>query len=237
MRAFLAGIGALALLSASAFAVAAASLQVSPTTIDMAAPATASVLNLRNQSEKRTTVQIRVFRWTQKNGAEKLEPTTNVIASPPVAKLAPGQDYVVRVVRVGKAPINGEESYRVLVDEVPVKGDTRDGNVKLVVRQSIPVFFRAPEATAPDVSWSVQKGAKGAMLVARNEGSSRLRIVDLLATQNGKALAKRDGLVGYVLGGSTMAFPLGAKNLGGGAVQIKATGDLGPIEAKAAVKG
>ena len=237
MRALLAGIGALALISASAVAASASSLQVAPTTLDMTAPSSASVLNLRNEAKKPTTVQVRVFRWTQKNGVEKLEPTSTVVASPPVIKLAPNQDYVVRVMRVGKAPIAGEESYRVLVDEVPVKSDIRPGNVKLVVRQSIPVFFRSPEATAPQVSWTVQHGKKGAMLVARNEGSSRMRLVNLQATQNGKSLTKRSGLVGYILGGSTMAFPLGAKKIDGAPVLIKAIGDLGPIDAKAAIKG
>lgn len=237
MRAFLAGIGVLALISASTVAASAASLQVSPTTLDMVAPSAGSVLNLRNEGEKRTTVQLRVFRWTQKNGVEKLEPTNTVVASPPVAKLSPNQDYVVRILRVGKAPVAGEESYRVLVDEVPVKGDVRPGNIKLVVRQSIPVFFRAADSSAPQITWTVERGAKGTVLKARNEGSSRLRIVNLSATQNGKSLVKRNGLVGYVLGGSTMTFPLGVKAPGAGSVLIKAIGDLGPIEAKAAVKG
>lgn len=117
-----------------------------------------------------------------------------------------------------------------------MKGDVRPGNVRLVVRQSIPVFFRSAETSAPQITWTVERGPKGAVLKARNQGASRLRIVNLHATQNGKSLARQEGLVGYVLGGSTMTFPLGAK-AAAGSVLIKATGDLGPIEAKAAVKG
>lgn len=237
MRAFLAGIGALALISASAVAASATSLQVAPTTLDMTAPDSASVLTLRNSAEKPVTVQVRVFRWTQKNGVEKLEPTKNVVASPPSTKLKPNQDYVVRVMRLGNAPVAGEESYRVLVDEVPVKGGGRDGAVNFVIRHSIPVFFREQGAASPQVTWTVENSAKGAVLKARNEGASRLRIADVQATQGGKSVGKRQGLVGYVLGGSTMTFPLGAKKVGGGAVVIKATSDLGPIDAKAAVKG
>lgn len=237
MRAFMAGIGALALLGASATVASSASLQVAPTTIDMTAPDSASVLNLRNSAKKPVSVQVRVFRWSQKNGVESLEPTKNVVASPPSAKLSPGQEYVVRVVRVGKAPVAGEESYRVLVDEVPVKGNVSGGAVKFVLRQSIPVFFKGEEATKPKVTWTVERGAKGAVLKATNTGASRLRISDLKATQGGKAVATREGLVGYVLGGSTMTFPLGVKGVGSGAVIIKAVSDGAIIEAKAAVKG
>lgn len=237
MRALLAGIGALALVSASAIAANATSLQVAPTTIDMTAPDSASVLNLRNGAKKPVSVQIRVFRWSQKNGVEKLEPTTNVVASPPAARLAPGQEYVVRVVRVGKKPVVGEETYRVLVDEVPVKGDAGVNAVRFVLRQSIPIFFKSEEASQPKVTWTVERGAKGAVLKATNAGTTRLRISDLQATQGGKSVVTRQGLVGYVLGGSTMTFPLAAKGVGSGAVLIKAVGNGGPIEAKAAVKG
>lgn len=237
MRAILAGIGALALISASAVAASAASLQVAPTTIDMTAPDSASVLTLRNGGKKPISVQVRVFRWSQTNGVEKLEPTKNVVASPPGAKLAPNQDYVVRVLRTGKTPVAGEESYRVLVDEVPVKQDARDAAVSFVIRHSIPVFFKQQDAGKPQVTWSIENGAKGVVLKARNDGDSRMRIADLKAVQGGKAIASRPGLVGYVLGGSTMVFPLGAKKVGSGAVAINATTDLGALEAKAAVNG
>lgn len=237
MRAFLAGIGMLALLGASTVLAGATSLSVSPTTLDMMAPDSAAVINLRNAAKKAVNVQVRVFRWSQQGGQEKLVPTTAVVASPPSAKLAPNQDYVLRVLRVGKAPVDGEESYRVLVDEVPLKSDRRGGAVNLVVRHSIPVFFRAVEASSPDVAWSVGGAKGGLVLTARNTGATRLKISDLMLSQGGKAVANRKGLVGYVLGGSTMAFSLGgAKGLSGGPVVIKANSDLGPFDAKAAVK-
>jgi fimbrial chaperone protein len=39
--------------------------------------------------------QIRVFKWAQENGEEKLEPTEEVVASPPLATLAPNTDYTI----------------------------------------------------------------------------------------------------------------------------------------------
>lgn len=47
------------------------------------------------------------------------------------------------------------------------------------------------------------------MLIGENKGGSRLRLSDLTLTQGGKAIASRKGLVGYVLGGSVMQWPVG----------------------------
>src|SRR5215472_2555055 len=65
----------------------AASLQVAPVLVEVAAPGAASTLKLRNEGSAPINVQIRVFRWSQTNGEEKLEPTGDVVASPPLAKL------------------------------------------------------------------------------------------------------------------------------------------------------
>lgn len=220
----------LALLSASTAVASATSLRVAPTLIDLSGADSASVLNLHNEAKGPVNVQVRVFRWSQSGGVETLEPTTNVVASPPSMKLAPGQDYVVRVVRVSKTPVQGEESYRVLVDEVPLKSERRAGMVNLVVRQSIPVFYHSNDASGPEVTWSVAPGKGGMMLTATNNGSSRMKISDLSLNQGGKAVVVRKGLFGYVLGGATMSWPIGGKAASG--LVLKANSDAGPISAK-----
>ena len=67
----------------------AASLQVTPVMIEVAAPGAATTVKLRNDGATPLNAQIRVFRWSQVNGEDKLEPTTDVVASPPLTKLSP----------------------------------------------------------------------------------------------------------------------------------------------------
>lgn len=109
-------IGLLAGLMLAVFAgpAAAASLQVSPVTLEPRGAA--SVINLRNDSDKPIKTQIRVMRWNQAKGRDELVPTRDVVASPPAATVAPDADYVIRIVRVKKQPLGAEETYRVLVD-------------------------------------------------------------------------------------------------------------------------
>jgi len=236
MRNILATIGVLGLLGTSITPVSAASISVAPTSIDLTAPSAASQLTLRNGSKRPVNVQVRVFRWSQDGGKERLEPTNAVVASPPSTKMAPGQEYVVRIVRVSKTPVKGEESFRVLVDELPQKNDNSSGTVNFVVRQSIPVFFGQDGSAGPDVAWTVGKVGGRMMLTGRNEGSTRLKVSDLSLLQGGKTVASSKGLVGYVLGGSTMSFPVNGK-VGGSQVTVQATSNLGPINTTATVKG
>ncbi len=107
----------------------AATLQIEPVLIDVAAPGAASTVSLRNESGAPIDVQIRVFRWSQADGKENLEPTEDVVASPPAVTLAPNASYVARVVRVTKRPISGEESYRVLIDQLPARRQKRTNSV------------------------------------------------------------------------------------------------------------
>ena len=142
------------LLGASNLA-SAGSLQVEPVLVDVTAPGAASTLTLRNEGATPINAQIRVFRWSLVDGQEKLEPTDDVVASPPSVTLTPKGQYTARVVRVSKQPVTGEESYRLLVDQLPDLSQQKNGAVNLLVRYSIPVFFGAPDKKSPTVAWSL----------------------------------------------------------------------------------
>src|SRR6266508_5911005 len=83
----------LGLLLASQPRAAAATLQVAPVLVEVMAPSMASTLTLRNDGRDPVFAQIRVFRWTQEGGQERLEPTDEVVASPPSVTLARNTDY------------------------------------------------------------------------------------------------------------------------------------------------
>lgn len=67
--------------------VQAASLQVSPISLDLTAPARTSSVTLRNNTDGTTNVQIRAYKWTQVAGVDQLMPANDVIVSPPAAAL------------------------------------------------------------------------------------------------------------------------------------------------------
>jgi fimbrial chaperone protein len=219
--------------------VRADSLQVQPALVDVVAPGAASTITLRNEGPTPANVQIRVFRWSQANGEESLQPTEDVVASPPAVTLLPGADYVARIVRVAKRPVVAEEAYRLLVDELPDASRVKTGTVKLLVRHSIPVFFGSPERTPPAVDWTVSKQDGRLIVSARNKGGTRLRISALsLRDAGGHKISFGGGLVGYALGQSTMRWAApasGRKFAVKGSVSISAQGNEGTINAVAPV--
>jgi fimbrial chaperone protein len=210
----------------------AADLRASPVLIDPEPGARTATLTVINEEQTPMKVQIRVEAWSQQNGQNVLVPTKDVVASPPFVALTPGQHYLVRVVRTAKAPPKGEEAYRVLVDEVPDPNSNTPGAVKLIVRQSIPAFFSDEPRRTAIVDWSVAGEGTGIQLVAKNRGTRRLRLSDVTLESNGKSVYHQDGLVGYVLPGTTMHWPIAADPAlaADKSLQLKATSDTGAVE-------
>jgi fimbrial chaperone protein len=213
----------------------AASLQVAPVILEIPAPGASATIKLRNEGTTALNAQVRVFRWTQVNGEEKLEPTDAVVASPPIISLAGKSDYVVRVVRLSKQPIASSETYRLLVDELPDPARQRHGTVAIVLRYSIPVFFYSAQAAAPKLAWSTSQRGGQVFVTATNDGDRHVRLADLkLDAGQGRSIAFGSGLAGYVLGHSSMRWTVtnSKHRLGtGNPVAITAQSETGPVGA------
>jgi fimbrial chaperone protein len=237
MRSWIAG---LLLAAAATFLPAqgmASSLQITPVNIEVPAPGAASKVTLANSGDEQLNAQIRVFKWVQKNGKDELVETRDVVASPPAVKLGPGKKTVIRVVRVSKTPAATEESYRLIVDEVPTKPKPGAAGVGFAIRYSVPVFFSKPGEDS-DLNWSASMQNGQLVLKAQNAGGRRVRLAALKVTGgSGKAVSFGNGLSGYVLGQSSRVWVAKSKSIApGNTVKIVAQGDNGPIEATAKVQ-
>ncbi len=215
-------------------------LQVSPVSLDVAAPATSTAVTVSNSSDKPIDVQVRVFRWTQVDEREQLAATDDLLASPPFATLAPGGQQLIRLARVRSEPLRGEECYRLLVDELP-DAESSDGQaVRFVMRHSVPVFFGA-KPTAPSLRWSAEADASQLRVRVSNSGERRLRIAALKLEEGGRTVSFGDGLLGYVQGASTMSWVvpmpegLAKARAFGPRASLTAQGDLGPLRAEVEV--
>jgi fimbrial chaperone protein len=218
----------------------AASLRVSPVLLDLSAPTAATSLRVWNDAKSPINVQVRIFRWSQKNGEDVYTPATDVVVSPPMTQLKGGGENMVRIVRTSKTPVRAEESYRVIVDELPDAGARRAGTVNLVIRHSIPVFFSQSDLDTAKPAWSVTRTSGGYRVSVNNSGNKRMRISNLvLQNAGGSAVGRQDGLVGYVLGRSNTSWfiPAAGGKAGSGTLTISAESDAGAVNAKANLKG
>jgi fimbrial chaperone protein len=207
----------------------AASLSVLPITVTVTQPATLGTITLHNREERPLNAQIRVFHWTQSDGGDQLDETSDVIASPPIVTINPNEDYVVRLQRVGAGEIKGEEAYRTVVDELPNPNRQRNGAIAIVLRYLVPTFFLSPDASQPRLAWSIENHGGKAVLVAANSGDIRIRLADLKIKTGGRVITVGRGLAGYVLGRSTREWPIPGN--AGVASVVMADTDHGPIQA------
>lgn len=207
-------------------------LRVSPVVLDIPAPGAAAILTLRNDGRQAITVQTRSFRWQQSSGQESLQRSRDVVVSPPSVRLPPGASQAIRVVRVKKSPVADEEAYRIFINEVPDQSRRRAGAVAFATELRIPVFFTAQGARSAEVAWGLSTSGGATYLVASNRGDTRLRLADVELLGASGAATRQTGLLGYVLGGAEMRWPVApAGRLGNGA-RLKANTNLGTLDAR-----
>lgn len=191
--------------------VGAASLQVAPTSLTLQAQQNADGLWLSNSGTEPLTLQVRAYRWDQGDGEDRLVETREIVASPPMQSLAPGARQLVRIIRTVPAPSARESAYRLIVDELP--RPSKQPGLQFVLRYSIPVFLAPASPTAPELHARLVAGPDGeGLLEVTNAGQQHAQLADLAFARgkDGNAASVLPGLVGYVLPGQTMRWPLKA---------------------------
>lgn len=190
----------------------AAGLQVSPVSLSLTPSQNADGLWLSNTGESVVHAQVRVYHWAQEGDEEKLTSSRGLVISPPMLQLAPGDKQLIRVIRVGAPPSGAgavEDSYRVVVDELPIENKNQKG-LQFVLHYSIPVFIEPTAATtAPQLRWSLQRNSDHATVEIANSGTGHAQIANMtFVDANGHRTELAAGLVGYVLPHATVHWAL-----------------------------
>ncbi|WP_375038161.1 molecular chaperone [Acinetobacter sp. RW6] len=188
----------------------AASIRLSPVSIEILNDQSASSISLYNQSNESTDLQVRVFEWRQNAGQDQLIPTDEIAVSPPFLKLQPNDSYNLRVVRINPAPVSGEQTYRIIIDELPKPIDNRkaDQGINVLLRSSLPLFVVNKDAITK-LTWSIQQEQNNSSLMISNVGNrhallNNLTLVDV--TANKSYPIKVNTVNGYILAGKARNF-------------------------------
>lgn len=210
-------------------------LTLMPIFLDIKAPKVQDHFTVRNGGNSTIRMQVRIFRWEQRNGKDYYTPTKDVVVSPPFPIVRPDADTVIRVVRTSKAPINGEESYRVFFDELPGSQiNTKESKLSILTRITAPVFFSSEQRGKDSTTWQVRLTMKGFQLIGRNSGSTRMRVSDVILLQDKTVVGRKTGLVGYVLGGSDSILEI-PRIASGTPNKVRLLGDFGAVEEQVSV--
>ncbi|CAI8827859.1 MULTISPECIES: fimbrial biogenesis chaperone [Pseudomonas] len=224
---------------------AASSVLIWPIDPVLEADQQASALWLENRGSETANLQIRVFGWSQSGFAEQYQNQRDVIGSPPVAKIEPGQKQLVRLTRTKEVPPGQELAYRIIIDEIPsAQPATADGGktaaaIRFQMRYSVPLFAygaglwskedssraRDPKGVGlPQLSWRTVAVDGKPYVEVRNQGAVHARLTDVAIKQAGQSRPLAEGLLGYVLPGAVMRWPAPGPLAGDSALQVRVNG-------------
>lgn len=192
----------------------------------------ATALWLENHGGTTAVLQVRVFDWTQSKGEDSYQPQQAVMPSPPIATIAPGGRQLVRLIATRPPAPGTEQALRIFIDELPVPDeqatDERAGtSVKLQLRYAVPLFVYGADAVPPlsrnrdglgglnlnamkpVIDWDLVLDGGRPVLVLSNRGMAHARVTAVTwAVPGGEPQTVNPGLLGYVLAGSSMRFPV-----------------------------
>jgi fimbrial chaperone protein len=209
----------------------AGNLEVSPVTVEIVAPSAASSVLLKNNGNEPVKMQARLFSWSQSRLGEQLDKTNDVVVSPPFVEMTPNDKAVIRIVRLSKRPVSGEESYRLLVDELPRQAAATGSMIQMVMRYSIPVFFTDGQHGSPSIDMGIQQHDGKLTIAISNHGTEHVKLSGMKVTDaGGDTVSFGNGLNGYVLAGASNSFSArGARKLKGSSITVSVSSNFGQL--------
>jgi len=208
----------------------ASALGVWPINPRIDAPASGTLVWVKNNSKSEAVVlQARVFLWRQADNNDQLIPQDELVVSPPIIEVKALAQQIFRVMnREGVIQnVTQENSYRLLIDEVPKEERPQDSLLRFQMRYSLPLFTGIPQnfANAP-IADRLKKMAAGlsykiilkpeALIEITNRSPAHARLSKLTVHDPQlpeKKVLISEGLLGYVLPNSTRYWPLTAEQL------------------------
>lgn len=207
--------------------IEAASLAVWPINPRIDAPASTTMVWVKNNDvDEEMVLQARVLTWSQQDNKDHYEAQNDLVVSPPLVTVKPGMQQVFRVVnRKGAVTALPQElSYRLIIDEIPV-ATKQDGSVlNFQMRYSLPLFVGVPidyenknfidrqNAMAEELRYRLIEAPQKSIEISNSgKANARLSKVKILHTNSAEPTLISEGLLGYVLVGSSRQWPLDQK--------------------------
>jgi len=213
-------------------AAVAGSFNVSPVRVELTAKERTQALTVRNQGDQPAVVQVQLFAWSQEAGQDILQPTTDLLVSPPVFTVQPGQSQLLRIALRGAPDPARQLSYRAILQEVPPQ--TREGGpaLQVALRISLPVFVEPPIEAKPALEWQAEIAEDGKLkLSAHNGGNAHIQLANFKLSNSTGAELVSEQQVSYILAGQTRTWTLqpSADLASAGSVQLAGRSDAGDL--------
>lgn len=214
----------------------AANFAVSPVIAHLNAEKPVAALTIRNQDQTPIMVETQLFRWKQVDGKEQLTPAPELLVTPPIFKIAGSSSQIIRVGMRKPITSDLEESYRLILKEIPPARQPGFQGLNVVLRISIPVFV-SKGPVAPELKWHASLGEDGKVwLDIENVGSGHTKVQQISLRKDGQADAHALNNHFYVLRGDRLRRPSGMTVPKGTQLQLEVETSKGRINTAVTVQ-
>lgn len=183
---------------------AAADLGVSPLSLSLPSKTLATSLVLVNQGAQPVTVSAELMAWSQKDGKDMLSPSGDLVVSPPLFTVTPGQQQVVRVGRIARSePPQVQASYRLVLTEIPAPKTAVSTVIGTALRLSVPLMVPPAKPDAAPLVWAATPQAvKGLTVKITNPANHHQLLSKVSVQQNGEVIAEKTVNITLLAGAS-----------------------------------
>lgn len=156
---------------------------VSPVRIQISSARPNAILQVTNHEDEPVTFQAHVVAWSFDGQKDVYADSDNIVLNPPIATVAPHQTQLIRLGLRRSVEGAAEESYRLIVEEVPPPARPGFRGVQTVLRFSIPIFANPKSPSVPQVHWVAMHTSDAHLrVIATNRGSAHVQIKSLEVT-------------------------------------------------------
>jgi fimbrial chaperone protein len=199
------------LAAAAASPAGASAFRINPVSVAVAPDQGAAELRIENADSRPVAVRVTALRWTQAGGRDRMEPTRDLVVSPPIFTVAPGAQQLIRVGFRNRIP---GAAYRLIVEEIPGPKTPGTG-ISVLLKLDLPFYVIAGRGAVATLSWGARRAADGSLIVeGRNSGTLHAQILAIEARNAAGQAVGRSERMGVVLPSSsrtwTLASPTGA---------------------------
>jgi fimbrial chaperone protein len=163
-----------------------------------------SSMSVTNQGDTTVYIQAELLKWTQQKGSDIYAPARDVIVSPPMFKIEPGEMQIVRLHSMLTDGSNQERTYRVILQELPSPSpDLNRPAVATILRMSIPIFILPPDVDPPQVNWKATRTENGLVIRAKNTSNSHIQLTSLKLVDGDDKVLRNQKIFVYILAGQS----------------------------------
>jgi len=179
-RGWLYQLGAMAvgcLLSSAALAVT-----ISPVTVELSRAHPVVTITVTNDADLPLTLQNQVLAWTQVNGEDHLEESTDLLVAPAIARIAPRGTQIFRVTQRRPTVAVAERAYRLVLDDISAtERQSEVSGVNFVFSHRLPVFVAGTGTIGPKLHLGeCPNSAEAGCVRLHNDGDQFVQVRSLM---------------------------------------------------------